>query len=139
VAAQGVPACRLRGRIGHVAGKSASPAANRLKFTSCRAAISCISNRRASSTHWRSAGWTSGFRDACEAAQEVKGRADWTRLSPQTTAKRLVSFLVSFMYVYLRPPASNNGLELGLYTDMVSPGLSSLILKSGRSAVRPRP
>jgi hypothetical protein len=42
------------------------PAANRMKFTSRPGAISCTSSCRASSTRWRWAGWTSGFRDACQ-------------------------------------------------------------------------
>jgi hypothetical protein len=54
-------------------------------------------------------------------------------------ARFVVSFLVSYMFVYLGPPRAAAGSRAGRETSMASPGLSSLILKSGRSAVRPRP
>lgn len=52
----------------------------------------------------------------------------------QVPGGRLVSFLVSFMYVYLGPSPSTPGSELGSYTSMASRGRSSVILKNGRSA-----
>ena len=36
------------------------------------------------------------------AASKAEGQVVWTCLSPQATGERLVSFLVSFMFVYLR-------------------------------------
>jgi tetratricopeptide (TPR) repeat protein len=43
---------------------------------------------------------------AREAAWETEGQAVSTRLSPQVARRRLVSFLVSYMFVYLRPSPS---------------------------------
>ena len=50
-----------------------------------------------------------GLAWTCEAAGEAEGQAVWTRLSPQVTGRRLVSFLVSYMFVYLRPSPSTTG------------------------------
>jgi hypothetical protein len=38
------------------------------------------------------------------------GQVVWTRLSSQVTGRRLVSFLVSYMFVYLRPSPSTAAL-----------------------------
>jgi hypothetical protein len=43
-------------------------------------------------------------------AAEAEGQVTWTCPSPQVTGERLVSFLVSFMYVYLRPSPSTTAL-----------------------------
>ena len=53
---------------------------------------------------------------------------------PLADGDRSVSFLVSFMFVYLRPSPSTTALEQGYGTIMVGPGRSSHILKSGWSA-----
>jgi hypothetical protein len=45
-----------------------------------------------------------------EAASEAEGQVDWACHSPQVTGRRLVSFLVSSMFVYLRPSPSTAGL-----------------------------
>lgn len=42
-------------------------------------------------------------------ASGAEGKVAWTYLSPQVTGRRLVSFLVSYMFVYLRPSPSTVG------------------------------
>jgi hypothetical protein len=46
---------------------------------------------------------------AWEAASEAECQVAWTCLSPQLTGRRLVSFLVSYMFVYLRSSPSITG------------------------------
>jgi hypothetical protein len=46
-------------------------------------------------------------------ASEAEGQVVRTRLSPQVTGRRLVSFLVSYMFVYLGPSSSTTGLRAG--------------------------
>ena len=43
-------------------------------------------------------------------AREAEGQVAWTGLSPRVTRRRLVSFLVSYMFVYLRPSPSTTRL-----------------------------
>jgi hypothetical protein len=43
-------------------------------------------------------------------ASEAEGQAAWTLPSPPATRRRLVSFLVSYMFVYLRSSPSTAGL-----------------------------
>jgi hypothetical protein len=44
-----------------------------------------------------------------EAASGAEGQVAWVGPSPQVPGGRSVSFLVSFMYVYLRPLPSTTG------------------------------
>jgi hypothetical protein len=46
-------------------------------------------------------------------AVEAEGQVAWTGLSPLATGRRLVSFLVSYMFVCLRPSRSTAGLSAG--------------------------
>ena len=48
--------------------------------------------------------------DLLDPAGEAEGQVVWTRPSPPVTGRRLVSFLVSYMFVYLRPSPSTTGL-----------------------------
>ncbi len=50
-------------------------------------------------------------------------------------ARFVVSFLVSYMFVYLGPSRATAWLRAGQEPSMASPGLSSLILKSHVSPV----